>query len=118
MSIFVKNNSAQDITEDKPGLGHFVIPAGERIEIVDFIQEAELPNKDKVKYVHTTARAIAESLVRDRGRNDLEVQLEGDDAVEEKEVKKAGPVLVEKKKEEVKKEEEKKPEKKKEEVKP
>ena len=105
MSIFVKNKTDHDITEDKPGLGHFVIPAKERIEIKDFMQETELPNKDKIKYVHTTARAIAESLVKDQGRNELEVQLEGDDVVAEKEVKKAAPELLVKKddkKEEVK----------------
>lgn len=74
--IFVRNLSDVTISEVKPGIGTFNIPPKDRIEIFDNKQKQKMPNGDEVEYVYTTAKQVADSIVLDRGRGDLEVELE------------------------------------------
>lgn len=80
--VFVRNLSDVLISEVKPGIGTFNIPAKDRIEIFDNKQKQKMPNGEEIEYVYTAVKVVADSIVRDRDRGDLAVEVE--EASEEK----------------------------------
>lgn len=73
MKIFVRNNTERDIIERKPGIGEFIIPSRNELEIKDFIDKVTTPTKKELEYVRYTAKDIATSIVNDFGNSGLEL---------------------------------------------
>jgi len=72
---FIVNDTTRNIREYKPGIGEFVIPPGEKVEVFDVIDKMDTPKKTQLEYVRYSAKEVAEALLGDFGNQGLRLEV-------------------------------------------